>query len=61
MPMICAFPDCNKGPLATGDALFRINPKGKGNGFIGMCEDHVNEDELDHVVKEIVDALQGKT
>ena len=25
------------------DAIYRINPKGKGNGFVGMCTEHYRE------------------
>lgn len=57
MSMTCSHPDCDKGPFTTGDALFRTNPKGPGEGFIGRCEEHL-QDDPDEIVKRVVDAIQ---
>jgi len=56
--MICEVLGCNNGPFTTGDALYRVNPKGDGEGFVGRCEEHLDgPPEAD--VKAVVDAVSG--
>lgn len=57
MAMICQEEDCERGPLTTGDALYRVSPKGQK--FIGRCEEHLKGDP-DEIVKSVVDAIQSK-
>jgi len=42
----CAERDCPKGSRTTGDAVFRISPKGER--FIGLCAEHYAEWKAQH-------------
>lgn len=35
----CDYEGCTKG-IATGHALHRVSPKGPGQEFVGMCDEH---------------------
>lgn len=37
----CSHEGCDKGPRTTGDAVFRISPK--GGPFAGLCREHYDE------------------
>jgi hypothetical protein len=42
---VCDYEGCTKG-IDTGHALYRISPKGKGEKFVGLCEEnYVGEPE----------------
>lgn len=40
--MICAHEGCDRG-IATGHGLYRISPKGRGEKFVGVCQDHLGD------------------
>ena len=49
---------CGKHVTEVG-VLHRVNPKGKGQKFIGQCEKCISV-KPDPVVKELTDIIQGK-
>jgi hypothetical protein len=57
--MICDYEGCEKGPLTTGHALYRVSPKGPGQKFVGLCEEHY-AGTPDPVAKAIEEANRGR-
>lgn len=55
----CARPDCDRG-VRTGHVIYRISPKGKGEPFVGLCEEHMAEDAIDPEVKAVADVFARK-
>lgn len=51
--MVCDYEGCENG-IATGHALHRVSPKGKGQKFIGMCDDHYvgHPDPVAHTIQQ---------